>query len=153
DYADVIREARLLIEAGNVPLRYAAVVADEVQDFSEAALRLLRALVPEGANDLFLVGDAHQRIYGHRPSLSRCGIHVRGLRSRRLRLNYRTTQRIRDWAVAVLQGVTVDDLDEGTDDALRGYHSLRQGDPPVIAPQPTEKDEAAFILTWLERWT
>lgn len=153
DYADVIREARLLIEAGNVPLRYAAVVADEVQDFSEAALRLLRALVPEGANDLFLVGDAHQRIYGHRSSLSRCGIHVRGLRSRRLRLNYRTTQRIRDWAVAVLQGVTVDDLDEGTDDALRGYHSLRQGDPPVIAPQPTEKDEAAFILTWLERWT
>lgn len=153
DHADVIREARLLIEHGKVPLRYAAIVADEVQDFSEADLRLLRAMVPEGGNDLFLVGDAHQRIYGHRSSLSRCGISVRGLRSRRLRLNYRTTQKIRNWAVSVLRGVSVDDLDEGIDDALKGYHSLRQGEPPLVAPQPTEKAEATFLLAQLERWT
>lgn len=151
--ADVIREARLLIESGKVPLRYVAVVADEVQDFSEADLRLLRALVPEGPGDLFLVGDAHQRIYGRGSSLSRCGINVRGLRSRRLRLNYRTTQNIRNWAVSVLRGVSVDDLDEGTDDALRGYHSLRSGEPPRIEPQRTERDEAALILAQLEHWS
>lgn len=153
DPADTIREARLLLEAGQVPQRYAAIVADEVQDFSESELRLLRAMVPEGENDLFLVGDAHQRIYGHKASLSRCGISVRGLRSRRLRLNYRTTQSIRNWSVAVLRGMSVDDLDEGTDDALKGYHSLRQGEAPNVVHHPTEQAEAIFIVDRIRSWT
>ena len=151
--ADLIREARLLIQAGKVPQRYSAIVADEVQDFSESELCLLRAMVPEGPNDLFLVGDAHQRIYGHKASLSRCGISVRGLRSRRLRLNYRTTQSIRNWGVAILRGMSVDDLDEGTDDALKGYHSLRLGSAPEVAHHTTEKAEAAFILERVRAWT
>ena len=75
-------------------------------------------------NSIFIVGDAHQRIYARRASMSACGINVRG-RSRRLRLNYRTTQEIRAWAVSILEGVSVDDLDEGTD-TLRGYVSLFQ---------------------------
>jgi hypothetical protein len=152
DPADTIREARLLLQAGKVPQRYAAIVADEVQDFSEAELCLLRAMVPDGPNDLFLVGDAHQRIYGHKASLSRCGINVRGLRSRRLRLNYRTTQAIRLWSVAVLRGMSVDDLDEGTDDALKGYHSLRQGEPPKVVHHTTEQAEATFIIDQLQTW-
>ncbi|HET9954203.1 MAG TPA: 3'-5' exonuclease, partial [Polyangiaceae bacterium] len=153
DPADTIREARLLIEAGKVPSRYAAVVADEVQDFSESELRLLRSMLPEGPNDLFLVGDAHQRIYGHKASLSRVGINVRGMRSRRLRLNYRTTQSIRNWSVAILRGMAVDDLDEGTDDALKGYHSLRQGEAPRVQPFATEQEEAEFIVQTLRDWT
>lgn len=152
DPADTIREARLLLAAGKIPQRYAAIVADEVQDFSEAELCLLRAMVPEGPNDLFLVGDAHQRIYGHKASLSRCGINVRGLRSRRLRLNYRTTQSIRNWGVAILRGMTVDDLDEGTDDALKGYHSLRLGGPPEVIHHATEKAEDAFIVARVRSW-
>ena len=39
-------------------------VVDEAQDFHPEEWRLIRALVPLGPNDLFLVGDAHQRIYG-----------------------------------------------------------------------------------------
>lgn len=152
DPGDVIREARLLIKDGKVPQRYAAIVADEVQDFSEAELCLLRAMVPEGPNDLFLVGDAHQRIYGHKASLSRCGINVRGLRSRRLRLNYRTTQSIRNWGVAILRGMAVDDLDEGTDDALKGYHSLRLGVAPEVVHHATEKAEDAFIVQRVRAW-
>lgn len=152
DAADLIREARLLLEDHKVPMRYAHLVADEVQDFSESELRLLRAMVPEGPNDLFLVGDAHQRIYGHKASLSRCGINVRGLRSRRLRLNYRTTQSIRNWGVAILRGMAVDDLDEGTDDALKGYHSLRTGAPPSVVHHAKENAEAAFVVQQVRTW-
>ncbi|MEN9577763.1 MAG: hypothetical protein RJA70_772 [Pseudomonadota bacterium] len=152
DPADVIREARLLIKDGKVPQRYAAIVADEVQDFSESELCLLRGMVPEAPNDLFLVGDAHQRIYGHKASLSRCGINVRGLRSRRLRLNYRTTQSIRNWGVAILRGMSVDDLDEGIDDALKGYHSLRVGGAPEVVHHATEKAEDAFIVARVRAW-
>ena len=66
DPADLIREARLLLQNAPGALPYRAVVADEVQDFRQADLALLRALVPQGDNDIFVVGDAHQRIYGHR---------------------------------------------------------------------------------------
>jgi hypothetical protein len=61
-------------------------------------------------------------------TLSSCGINVRGRRSRRLRVNYRTTDAIpaTPWT---LQGETFDDLDEGTDDA-RGEVSLRSGPAP-----------------------
>jgi superfamily I DNA/RNA helicase/mRNA-degrading endonuclease RelE of RelBE toxin-antitoxin system len=147
---DMVREARLLLEQGGPPL-YGAVVADEVQDFSENDLRLLRQLAPEGPNDLFLVGDAHQRIYGRVASLSRAGINVRGGRTRRLKLNYRTTQRIRSWAVALLSGMRVDDLDEG-EDSLKGYHSLRQGSAPTFAHFATEAEEADFIVHQLRAW-
>jgi len=64
---------------------------DESQDFHNEEWKLIRALVPAGANDLFLVGDPHQRIYGRKVVLSRCGIATQG-RSSTLRINYRTTE-------------------------------------------------------------
>lgn len=149
-HEDVVREARLwLIAVGN-PI-YRAVVADEVQDFRQAELALLRALVPEADNDIFVVGDAHQRIYGHRASLQRAGIDVRGERTRRLHINYRTTQHIRAWAMAILEGLAIDDLDEGQDDA-RGYHSLRRGQPPLWLHGEDAADEEALILAQVQRW-
>jgi mRNA-degrading endonuclease RelE of RelBE toxin-antitoxin system len=147
---DIVREARLLMARGGAPL-YTAVVADEAQDFSENDLRLLRKLAPEGPDDLFLVGDGHQRIYGRVASLSRAGINVRGGRTRRLKLNYRTTQRIRSWSVALLAGMHVDDLDEG-EDTLKGYYSLRQGKAPHCAHFATEAEEAKFVVEQLRTW-
>jgi superfamily I DNA/RNA helicase len=147
---DMVREARLLLEQGGSPL-YAAVIADEVQDFSENDLRLLRQLAAPGPDDLFLVGDGHQRIYGRVASLSRAGINVSGGRTRRLKLNYRTTQRIRNWSVALLSGMHVDDLDEGQD-TLKGYHSLRQGRDPRLVHWATEGEEADFIVDQVRTW-
>jgi superfamily I DNA/RNA helicase len=90
------------------------VLVDELQDFGLEALRLIRALSPieEGlGNPLCVVGDGHQRIYNRVPiPLSRAGIDVRG-RSRRLKINYRTSEQIRQWAQGLLEGVEVDDLD------------------------------------------
>ena len=52
---------------------------------------------------MFLVGDPLQRIYRGNVVFSQAGINVRGRRSERLRLNYRTTDAIRRRAVAVLR--------------------------------------------------
>jgi superfamily I DNA/RNA helicase len=79
--------------------------------------------------------------------MSACGINVRG-RSRQLRLNYRTTQEIRAWAVSVLEGVKVDDLDEGTD-TLRGYVSLMHGPSPLLVGCKSETEELGGLVTWL----
>lgn len=110
---------------------YSAIVVDETQDFGAQALRLLRAMIPIGPNDLFFVGDGHQRIYPkHRAAMSRCGIDIRG-RSRKLYLNYRTTDEIRKVAVALLEGREIDDLDGGSDENRR-YKSLSHGPAPEV---------------------
>lgn len=62
--------------------------------------------------------------------MSKCGIDIRG-RSRKLYLNYRTTDEIRRQAVALLEGCEVDDLDDGHDETRR-YKSLSHGPRPVV---------------------
>jgi superfamily I DNA/RNA helicase len=119
------------------------VVVDEAQDFHAEEWKLIRALVPSGANDLFLVGDAHQRIYGRKVALSRCGIQIQG-RSSKLRVNYRTTEQIRAWAMAMLEGVEVDDLD-GQRDTAQGYRSLLAGPKPDHHHFPTSEEEQEFL--------
>lgn len=151
EHADVIREARFALGDASASSGYATVIADEVQDFRTADLEFLRALVPPGANDIFVVGDPHQRIYGHKASLGRCGISIRGRRSRKLRINYRTTQQIRNWAVATLEGLDIDDLDEGTD-SLAGERSLRAGQSPDIRLFDGIEDEVQYIAGLINAW-
>jgi superfamily I DNA/RNA helicase len=142
---DAFRDAAKLIAArGSDSLPYKAVIVDEAQDMSPAAFELLRAIAGEPKeNDLFIVGDAHQRIYGKVVTLSHCGVDIRG-RSKKLRLNYRTTDEIRRWATAVLQNVAVDDLDRGTD-SLAEYRSLVHGEVPVVKGFPTPEAELKFL--------
>lgn len=125
--ADAMRDARLLMEKEGAGLPYAAIIVDEAQDMGAQAFKLLRAMVPEGSNDMFIVGDAHQRIYDKKVVLGQCGIKIVG-RSRRLKVNYRTTEETRQWASGIMAGVTVDDLDGG-EDSLSGYVSLVHGTP------------------------
>jgi len=139
-----------LIKGSGLDARYAAVVIDEAQDLDVAGFSLLRALVGEPhPNDLFIVGDPHQRIYGKPLVLSRCGIEIRG-RSRKLRINYRTTEETRAWATAVLHGHDFDDLDGGLDPAT-DYRSLLHGDEPLIEAFDDPADEQRFLSTTLRQ--
>lgn len=143
---DILRRARTELEMAAAAPRYRSVVVDEAQDFAADGLRLVRAIAgPEHPDDLFLVGDAHQRIYGRPVALSRCGILVRGRRSQTLRVNYRTTGAICRWAMAILADVKVDDLDDGAADR-RGYVSLREGPAPELHPRSTTADEERGVV-------
>jgi len=110
---------------------------------SAEAFRLLRAIVAEGPNDLFVVGDAHQRIYRHRASLGQCGINIKG-RGKKLKINYRTTDEIRRYAVGLLEGRTIDDLD-GNTDSQKGYVSLTHGQLPTVKCFPDFANEITFL--------
>jgi mRNA-degrading endonuclease RelE of RelBE toxin-antitoxin system len=141
--------ADLLNQPGRTPL-YAAVVVDEAQDLDLASFALLRALVGEARpNDLFIVGDPHQRIYGKPVVLSRSGIDIRG-RSKKLRINYRTTEETRAWATAVLHGVVFDDLDGGSDQTS-DYRSLLHGDAPLVQGFEDPADEQRFLIATLRQ--
>ncbi len=123
------------------------VLIDEGQDLSPTHWQLLRALVGDHPDDLFIAEDSHQRIYGRRVALAPFGIRIVG-RSRRLTLNYRTTAQALDYAMRILQGGTYLDLEEGLD-VSGDYRSARSG-PPVRRISCTslaqELDAAAAVV-------
>lgn len=149
---DAYREVADILKANaESTTAYSAIVIDETQDFGPQALKLLRAMIPPGANDLFFVGDGHQRIYSrNRAAMSKCGIDIRG-RSRKLYLNYRTTDEIRRQAVALLEGCDIDDLDDGNDEIKR-YKSLSHGPAPkfcaVDGLESAAQEAIAFVKEW-----
>jgi hypothetical protein len=146
---DAYREIAGLLQAENRPSDYSAIVVDETQDFGPQALKLLRAMIPLGPNDLFFVGDGHQRIYSrNRAAMSKCGIDIRG-RSRKLYLNYRTTDEIRRHAVALLEGCDIDDLDDGHDETRR-YKSLSHGPLPIVVSAEGLEAAAARAIHFIE---
>ncbi len=126
------------------------VIVDEAQDLEPSRLQLLRALVAEGPNDLFICEDSHQRIYGQKVVLSHCGINVRGGRSRRLTLNYRTTAQNLSWAMRVLSGADWTDL-EGEDEK-HTYHSARSGPEPRLIAAGSVSDELREAAEVLRSW-
>lgn len=150
---DYDEKAMLAAVALNTAGRHVAdhVLVDEAQDLDAVRLRLLRALVAQGVDDLFLAEDSQQRIYAPRTVLSRHGIHVTG-RSRRLRLNYRTTAQNLDYAVSLLAGADHVDLEDAVVD-VSGARSSRSGPPPrslVCTGQAVAYERAADqIRRWI----
>ena len=145
DINTAMYECRLLIEKTSSETRYKHVIVDEGQDLSANAFRLLRSIAgEEHENDIFIVGDAHQRIYKNKAALSKCGINIRG-RSGVLRINYRTTEEIRKTAFALLNGISFDDLDDSFDIGDR-CQSLTHGSVPEIIVAANANEEFDEIL-------
>lgn len=127
------------------------VLVDEGQDLSPAHWKLIRALVAEAPNDIFIAEDSHQRIYGPRLVLSRYGIKTKGRSSQRLTLNYRTTAQILHWATGVLAGGTYVDLDED-DESTSGYRSARRGPKVITHRAASQVDEMQFAADTVQHW-
>ena len=98
---------------------------------------------------LCLVGDGHQRIYRIKIPMSRAGIDIRG-RSRRLKINYRTSEQIRKYAQRILEGLEIDDLDGGVI-TTKADHSVFKGPEPEVTLCPDKKSEAQTIVSWVQR--
>lgn len=128
----------------NPELRFRHVIVDEAQDFSPGAFRLLRALAgEERPDDLFIVGDVHQRIYDHRVSLAKCGVNIRG-RSMSLWVNYRTTEEIQSYALGRLEDVALEGLDGGKGPDGRCYSLTRGGEPVKLAFKNSREESEAI---------
>lgn len=127
---------------------------DEAQDARPPHWQMFRALVTEGSDDLFIAEDSHQRIYGNRVVLKRYGIGIVG-RSRRLRLNYRTTAENLRFALAVLSEgeYEISDTEEGAFEENGGtYRSARSGPEPLLLRSPTLPAEYDTIADLIRRW-
>lgn len=138
--------------AGNLETTpYTHIIIDEMQDFTTSMLTFIRKLVGiEHENDIFLVGDERQSIYGRKLVLKTAGINVVG-RSSNLRINYRTTEEIRRWADKILDHrllITVEGDKFQHEPAL----SLIHGKKPTINVYQTKQDESIHIIGQIEEW-
>ena len=146
---DACLMAKHILDGRAGTTEYRAVIVDETQDFGNEALALLARLArpmgdPEAEPRIFLVGDGRQRIYARNGTLSSCGINVRGRRSERLRLTYRTTEEIRRAADAMLAGESFGDMDDGSESAS-GDLSNRHGPRPVVKRFTDFASESAWV--------
>ncbi|RWN61238.1 3'-5' exonuclease [Mesorhizobium sp.] len=127
------------------------IVVDEAQDLGVPELRLLAAIAPDNPDALFFAGDIGQRIFQQPFSWKGLGIDVRG-RSLTLKVNYRTSQQIRQMADRLLPK-TIRDVD-GLEDDRRGAVSVFEGLEPTVViadDEAAERDAAAaFIRASLE---
>lgn len=148
EMTDATKDCLETIKTKEIKPLYESVIVDEGQDMGTHAYKLLRVLVEESSNDIFVVGDGHQRIYRNKVVLGRCGINIVG-RSKKLRINYRTTEETRRMAVSVLEGISVDDLDDGEDDNT-GYVSLMHGTSPEQTNYTSFNEEVDSIVEVIE---
>ncbi|MEV2210420.1 UvrD-helicase domain-containing protein [Streptomyces sp. NPDC050997] len=130
--------------------RYRHIVVDEAQDLRPAHWKMLRAMTPQGVDDLFLVGDTHQRIYKNHVTLGSLGINIRG-RSSKLSLSYRTTRQILRSALGVLGETKYDDLD-GSEETLAGYRSVLSGGLPTGHAYSDWAAEQEGVAALIKEW-
>ncbi|RCW87571.1 UvrD-helicase domain-containing protein [Phyllobacterium bourgognense] len=132
--------------ASRVEKPFTNIVVDEAQDLGVAELRFLAAIAPHHSDALFFAGDIGQRIFQQPFSWRGLGIDVRG-RSSTLKVNYRTSQQIRQMADRLLPRA-IRDVD-GLEDDRQGTISVFEGIEPIILVADDEDHErevaAAFI--------
>lgn len=151
DGAAAMVRAKEIIAQSNQQLPYKAVIVDEGQDFGEPSYRLIRAIAgEEHENDIFIVGDAHQRVYGKKVVLKNCGINTCG-RAGNLRINYRTTEEVRCFANKLIEGMIFDDLDGGNDDSQK-FISLTHGKEPMKINFKSQDAQYLAIADQVKKW-
>lgn len=128
--------SHLALECGVPKIHDHALIVDEVQDLGPADLAALAECAPD-ANQLTLLEDRKQRIYGRGYSLKKLGINIVGKRSVALYVNYRTTEQI---AMAAARN-----LPEDEQNAIGLAKSVRTGEAPVNKSFKNKKD----LFSWL----
>jgi len=81
---------------------FSSVLVDESQDFGTMELKIIRCLVEEGDNDIFLCGDMAQHVLPKHNSFKGAGIEIPGSRSHKVLKNYRNSREILKAAYEIL---------------------------------------------------
>ena len=151
DWDDFILKSLRHIEKGAHPGSYVAVIVDEVQDFTEAGMRLIGHIAGDGPNKLLLIGDGQQKIYKGGFALKNVGISIVG-RSRILRYNYRNTKEILQAAYSMVRNVGFDDLEDEEDiTPASPEFPQRSGPKPVLKHDfATKADELRWVASQIK---
>ncbi|MCK2213062.1 AAA family ATPase [Actinomadura sp. ATCC 31491] len=134
------------VEPGRKPYRH--VVVDEAQDVSPAQWRLLRAAAPRAPDDLFVVGDPHQRVTDTRVALGAVGIPAE---QHTLKVSYRLPQELLSFVVRLRGGGPAPGLVRGATE-LYGYRATHNGERPVVRAYESAEAELAGLRATVASW-
>ncbi|MEZ7131661.1 UvrD-helicase domain-containing protein [Nonomuraea sp. AD125B] len=134
------------VEPGRKPYRH--VVVDEAQDVSPAQWRLLRAVAPHAPDDLFVVGDPHQRVTDTRVSLGAVGIPAE---QHTLRTSFRLPLELLSFVVRLRGGGLATGLARGATD-MYGYRATHNGERPRVRAYESAEAELAGLRATVESW-
>lgn len=138
---------------GQIQPLYRHVLVDESQDLGTIELALIRRLVAEGEDDIFLCGDAAQRVQAKHGSLSQAGIDIPGARSLKLQKNYRNSREILAAAHKVLKSNLTEDMPISPDfESLNPEHANFTGAPPLLLRADSLEDEIEFALAYVDQY-
>ncbi|WP_170755607.1 3'-5' exonuclease [Ruegeria lacuscaerulensis] len=138
----------------DLSVHYDHIIVDEAQDFGTTELAILRHLVAEGANDIFLCGDIAQHVLPKHRVLKNAGISVSG-RSEKITRNYRNTRQILEVAYAVLLNNLAEEmLDTAKDDLeiLDPKYANRSLNAPVLLKASSLEEELTYAVTHLREF-
>lgn len=143
-------------ESGHSMRRYHGVFLDEAQDFGTLQLQFATRLLREDSDDLIVVADAAQNIYKRKFSWKQAGIQARG-RTRILRINYRNTREILEFAYFFLlnnsqlrQDELPDQDDENT--VIPPEAAKRSGAAPQLHLVGSLQEEVGKCIEILQSW-
>lgn len=145
DSGEKVAEVALQALSKKAGPRYRAVLLDEAQDFGTNALKFAVGLLQEGREDFVVVADAAQNIFRRKFSWKQAGIQAQG-RTRILRINYRNTKEILDFASKFLLASPMlkpDDVPDFDDEnaVIPPKSAVRNGPPPVLKMVRTVEEE------------
>lgn len=130
---------------------YRSIIIDECQDFGTIELEVIRSLTPAAKNDLFLCGDAAQKVQTKRQSMRLAGIECGSTRSLTLKKNYRNTKDVLKAAYYILKKHY-----NAEHQPLEDYELLdpeladRSGTTPLILEARSLGHEFSYALNYLQ---
>lgn len=130
---------------------FRCILVDEAQDFGTIELEIVRRLVKEDENDLFLCGDLAQRISTKHHNLRRAGIDVHG-RSKALLRNYRNSKEILLAAHEVLsKHLSVNDIQDEDFEVLDPEFANFSSPKPLVLEAENLEWELASALDYIRQ--
>jgi len=145
------------VENDEIPrAQYGALLIDEGHDFDADWLKLVVQMVDPESNSLLLLYDDAQSIYSDRNglgfSLSSVGIQAQG-RTTVLRLNYRNTKEILDFAYRFAkQYINPQDADDDHIPIVEPEASGNTGPKPFIKNLSSLDEEINYAIFCLDKW-
>lgn len=139
-------------------MRYRAILVDEAQDFDTQALQfcveLLEASNPD-QQDLVIVADSAQNIFRKNFRWKDAGIRAQG-RTRVLRVNYRNTREILEFAHSFLTSdptISVDEVPDPEDELsiIPAESAERSGPVPTVSIARDQDEEVRLVVDGVKR--
>ena len=149
DYMNVLRFVNK--HESNIKSKYRSILVDEIQDFGTEELRILRKLVVEDENDLFMCGDIAQQVQVKQHKIRTAGINVIPSNYLKIVKNYRNSKEILLAANSMFNSnINRDDFtEEGfelLDPELANFHTTE----PNVYYAPSFELELEYALNYFQ---